>query len=102
MKAKGLTIVIIYTDNAREFLKAENKLYFNSNSIKVITSPLYNATCNSIAKRANSITEDRTRAALIAAKLLAKLWPYAVKFIARVHNLISNSKLPGKITPLEC
>jgi hypothetical protein len=58
MKAKGLTIVIIYTDNAREFFKAENELYFNGNSIEVITSRLYNATCNSIAERANSITED--------------------------------------------
>jgi hypothetical protein len=102
MKAKGLTIVIIHTDNAREFLKVENKLYFNGNGIEVITSPPYDATRNGIAERANGITEDRTRAALIAAKLPAKLWPYAAKFMARVHNLISNSKLPGKITPLEC
>ena len=58
IKAKGLTIIIIYTNNAREFLKAENKLYFNSNSIKVVTLLLYNTTRNSIAKRANSITED--------------------------------------------
>jgi hypothetical protein len=69
MKAKGLTIVIIYTDNAHEFLKAENELYFNSNGIEVVTSPPYDATRNSIAERANGITEDRTRAALIAAKL---------------------------------
>jgi hypothetical protein len=38
IKAKGLTIVIIHTDNAREFLKAENELYFNSNGIEVVTS----------------------------------------------------------------
>jgi hypothetical protein len=58
MKAKGLTIAIIYTNNAREFLKIENKLYFNSNSIKVVISLLYNATRNSITKHANSITEN--------------------------------------------
>jgi hypothetical protein len=102
MKVKGLTIVIIHTNNAREFLKAENELYFNSNGIKVVTLPPYDATRNSIAERANGITEDRIRAALIAAKLLLKLWPHAAKFIARVHNLISNSNLLGKITPLEC
>ena len=102
MKVKGLTIVIIYTNNAREFLKAENELYFNSNGIEVVKSPPYDATRNSIAKRANDITEDRTCATLIAAKLPPKLWPYAAKFMARVHNLISNSNLPGKITPLEC
>jgi hypothetical protein len=102
MKVKGLTIVIIHTNNAREFLKAENELYFNSNGIKVVTSLPYDATRNSIAKRANGITEDRIRAALIAAKLLLKLWLYAAKFIAQVHNLISNSNLLGKITPLEC
>jgi hypothetical protein len=70
---KGLTIVIIYTDNAREFLKVENKLYFNSNGIKVVILLLYDTTRNSIAKRANGITENRIRATLIAAKLLLKL-----------------------------
>ena len=63
---------------------------------------LYDTTRNSIARRANGITKDRTRAALIAAKLLLKLQLYTAKFIAYVHNLISNSNLLGKITPFKC
>ncbi|KAA8621799.1 rve domain-containing protein [Pyrenophora tritici-repentis] len=100
MKAKGFTITI-HTDNAREFINASNKQYFDSVGIEVVTSPPYDATRNGIAERANGITEDRTRGALIAAKLPIKLWPYAAKYMARIHNLVSNSNLPGKITPLE-
>ena len=97
----GLTVVVIHCDNAREFLNARNQQYFDSEGITVETSPAYDASRNGIAERANGITEDRTRAALIAAGLPQHLWPYAAKYMARIHNLLSSSVLPGNITPLE-
>jgi hypothetical protein len=97
----SLTVIVIYYDNAREFLNARNQQYFDSEGITVETSPAYDASQNGIAERANSITEDRTRAALVAAGLPQHLWPYAAKYIARIHILLSSSVLLGNITPLE-
>ncbi|KAF1830687.1 hypothetical protein BDW02DRAFT_608322, partial [Decorospora gaudefroyi] len=54
-----------------------------------------------LRQRANGITEDRARSVLIAANLPMKLWPYAVKYMARIHNLVSNSNFPDRVTPLE-
>jgi hypothetical protein len=54
-----------------------------------------------VAERANGITEDQIRASMIASGLPMRLWPYCAHYMARIHNLISNSTLPGKITPME-
>jgi hypothetical protein len=40
MKAQGLAVVTIHTDNACEFINARNTQYFNSKGITVVTSPL--------------------------------------------------------------
>jgi hypothetical protein len=66
MKAQGYTVVTVYTNNARELVGARNERYFNLEGILVVTLPLYDATRNSVAERANSINEDRTRGALQA------------------------------------
>ncbi|KAF1829151.1 hypothetical protein BDW02DRAFT_457689, partial [Decorospora gaudefroyi] len=72
--------------------------YFNSQGITLMTSPPHDASRNGVAERANSITEDRIRASMIASSLPIRLWPYCAQYVARLHNLISNSTLPGKIT----
>jgi hypothetical protein len=73
MKAQGLTIVTIFCDNAKELISIRNKQCFNTEGITLITSPPYDASRNGIAERANGITEDRTRSAMTAAGLSAKL-----------------------------
>jgi hypothetical protein len=97
----GLTVGTIFCDNAREFLSTRNKQYFDSEGTSIQTSPLHDASRNGIAERANGIEEDLVRAALIAAGLPASMWPWAAKYIARIHNLTASSVLPGFITPME-
>jgi hypothetical protein len=91
MKAKGLTVITIRTDNAREFINNRTTAYFNDNGITVEALPghnglhrkltvtaghsLYNPTRNGRAERANGITAARIRTALIAARLLKEFWP---------------------------
>jgi hypothetical protein len=101
MKAQGATITEIFCDNAKELIQVRNREYFDSEGIKLITSPPYDASRNGIAERANGITEDRIRASMIASGLPMRIWPYCARYLARLHNLISNSTLPGKITPME-
>jgi hypothetical protein len=58
MKAQGHTVVTVHTDNARELVGARNERYFNLEGIVVVTLPLYDATRNGVAERANGINED--------------------------------------------
>jgi hypothetical protein len=102
IKTQGLTIVTIFCDNAKELISTRNKQYFDTEGITLTTSPPYDASRNGIAERANGITENRTRSAIIAAGLPMKLWPYCAKYMVRLHNLLSSSALPDNITPLEC
>jgi hypothetical protein len=97
----GLTVGTIFSDNAREFLSARNKQYFNSEGISVQTSPPHDASRNGIGERVNGIEEDLVRAALIAAGLPASMWPWAAEYTARIQNLTASSILPGYITPIE-
>jgi hypothetical protein len=104
MKAQlGFTVITFHFDNAREFVGARLKVYTDSEGITIETLPPYDATRNGIAERANGVDEDRTRAALQAAGLPPNLWPYryAAKYMARLHNLLSCSALPGRVTPME-
>jgi hypothetical protein len=101
MKARGLTVIVIRTDNARELLSERNSIYFTNEGITVEASPPYEPTRNGRAERANGITEDRTRAALIAAGLPKSFWPYAAKYIIRLRNLSVTSAPDGNITPQE-
>jgi hypothetical protein len=102
MKAQTrLTVIVFHFDNAKEFLNARNQQYFDTEGITVETSPPYDASRNGIAERANGINEERTRAALIQSGLPMNLLPYAAKYMARIHNLLSSSVLPGQITSME-
>jgi len=101
MKTRGLTVVVIRVDNARELLNDCTCAYFNANGIAVEASLLYDPTRNGRAERANSITEDRVRAALIAAGLPKSFWPYAAAYVVRLRNLSVISAPDGDITPLE-
>jgi hypothetical protein len=67
----------------------------------VQTSPPHDALRNGIRERANGIEEDLVRAALITASLLASMWPWAVRYMARIHNLTASSVLLEYITPIE-
>jgi hypothetical protein len=101
MKAQGATITEIFCDNAKELIQARNWEYFNSEGIRLITSPPYNVSRNGIAEQANGITEDQIRASMITSSLPMRIWLYCARYMAWLHNLISNSTLPGKNTPME-
>jgi hypothetical protein len=102
MKARGLTVVVIRTDNARKLILNErNCAYFEDKSITIEASPPYGPTCNGRAERANGITEDCVRAALIAADLPKSFWPYAAKYVVCLRNLSVTSAPGGNTTPQE-
>ncbi|KAI1544902.1 rve domain containing protein, partial [Pyrenophora tritici-repentis] len=101
MKALSLKIITIRVDNARELLNNRTRAYFDDEGIAVEASPPYEPTRNGRAERANGITENRIRAALIAAGLPACFWPMAAHYIIRLRSLSVTSAPNGDITPLE-
>jgi hypothetical protein len=102
MKARGLTVIVIRTDNAREMiLNKRNCTHFKDEGITIEASPPYDPTRNGRAERANGITEDRVRAALIAAGLPKSFWPYSAKYVIRLRNLSVTSAPDSNITPQE-
>ena len=101
MKAKGLIVITIYIDNAREFINNRTTAYFNDNRISIEASPPYDPTRNGRAERANGITAARIRTALIAAGLPKEFWPWASEYITYLRNLSVTSAPDGDTTPLE-
>jgi hypothetical protein len=72
------------------------------NTLRLLLSTAYNdPTRNGRAERANGITEDHVRAALIAANLHKSFWPYAAKYVVCLRNLSVTSTPDGDTTPQE-
>lgn len=97
----NLSLIAIRCDNAAELLSTRNKTYFNEEGVTIEPSPPYEPTRNGIAERANAIVMNRVRAALIAADLPEHLWPYAVKYMVRLHNFSVTNGTNGDATPHE-
>jgi len=97
----GRTIGILKSDRGGEYLDGEFSMYLNKCGIIHETSAPYSQWQNGVAERANRTIKDMARTMLIAAKLPAALWSYAMEYAVYLSNRLPSKSLPDKMSPYQ-
>ena len=91
-------IGILKSDRGGEYLDGDFSMYLNSCGVIQETTAPYSQWQNGAAERANRTIKDMARTMLIAAKLPAALWTFAMDTAVYLSNRLANSSLPDNIS----
>ena len=94
-------IGILKSDRGGEYLDGEFSMYLNSCGVIQETTAPYSQWQNGVAERANRTIKDMARTMLIAAKLPAALWTYAMDTAVYLSNRLASSSLNNNISPYQ-
>ena len=94
----GKNIGILKSDRGGEYLDGDFSMYLNSCGVIQETTAPYSQWQNGVAERANRTIKDMARTMLIAAKLPAALWTFAMDMAVYLSNRLANSSLPKNIS----